>query len=1152
MRTTKTQSFLSPFAPFAFAPSATNHGGGIDSATAIPGHANTYAPALCKRLLSRWTSAAGLLVALLVLSSVGSVWGQVVTGTLTGTVTDSTGATVPNAKVTITEVSTGAQRSAATSADGLYNFSYLAPGDYKVDVSATGFKSFTQSDIAVPVSTVARLNAVLTPGNASETVTVTAAPPPLQTESVEVATNLEARQITDLPLEERNVQGLAGLAAGVTPPVQSFTQVEDPQRTTFFNANGQDNSANNTIVDGVDNTDPLLGLSIYLPAPELVQEVHVSTSNYSAEFGRVAGAVVNMATRTGTNTFHGNLWEYNQVAALAAKNYFGGSLAKPPLTLNDFGASLGGPIIKNNTFFFGAYHGVRQSSSSTSTGTVPLPAFLNGDFSSVPGIAIYNPFTGNPDGTGRAQFANNIIPANLISTPAAIIQKYFPAPNLPGIQNNWVTNIPFDYNADNYTARIDHNFTEQTKIFGETNISKYSTLAPSYYPEPLGNGVNANDNTYTGIVNVTHGFGPGLLTELRLAYNQYATNVVDTDHILNNAQAGIADPDPYPISTEGLAFMDIGTTNTSTTGTSAIQIGGSPYYPLKNRDNLYQIVNTWSKEVRNQSIKWGGEAHRNHMDRRQPQGLNGGPRGGFYFQPGTTQLNGGPGLGTYGSLVNSYASFLLGTPQETSRTYMTQTPTNRQTQIGLFFQDTYHATPKLVLDLGIRYDFLSAVTPRGKGGASNYDTSDNSLDVAGYGSGPLDLANGVSSQNLVQPRIGFAYNIDSKSVIRGGFAMSGWAGRFGFTGGTLSTQFPVIYNIQDGNTGGYGVTGSIYSLPAVDFITIPANGIITNAPNQAFFVMSHRNPIPYVEAYNLTYQRDFGRGFVTNFAYVGNVGRHLPAAVELNAAAPGTGTAGLPFIGYGRTASTQLRDDIIPSNYNSLQVNMSRRFANGYALTLGYAYSKSMDEGSNQPGFIDNLDLARQYGPSSFDATHNLVFSHVYELPFGKGKRFMNQGGIAAYLLSDWQLNGILRLMTGTPFTITSDATSCDCPGNSQFGEQVAPVHYPHGIGPNNTWFSTSSFAPPPPGQFGNVGSNSVRGPSLKDYDLSVFRGFKFLERYELQGRAEAYNLTNTPYFANPDAAVTDSSFGQITSTQGFTTSGGNQRSMQIALKLLF
>ena len=637
-------------------------------------------------------------------------------------------------------------------------------------------------------------------------------PPPLQTESAEVAVNFGVRTVSDVPLQARNVQALAGLAAGVSPPAQSFTSVEDGQRTTFFNANGQANSANNTVVDGVDNTDPLLGLSIYLPAPEIVQEVHVSTSNYSAEFGRVAGAVVNETTRQGTNDFHGTLWEYNKVAALAAKNYFGGGLAKPPLTQNDFGAAAGGPILKNNTFFFGAYHGVRQRSSSTSVGTVPLPAFLGGDFSSISDAAIFNPFTGNADGTGRTQFPGNVIPQDLISPQAAAIDKFFPAPNLPGVQNNWATNIPYSYDADNYTGRIDHSFSELTRMFGETNVSKYTTHNPTFYPEPIGAGLAANDDNYTGIINFTHGFGPGLLTELRLGYNLYATNVVDTDTTLSNSQAGIADPDPYPISQEGLAFMNIGSSPT-------IAIGGSPYYPLKNRDNLFQVVNTWTKDLPNQSLKWGGEVHRNRMDRRQPQGLNGGPRGGFYFEPGTTELNGGPGLGTYGAYINGFAAYLLGTPQETSRTFMTQTPTNRQTQVELFFQDTYHATHKLVLDLGIRYEFYSAVTPKGKGGASNYDTANNSLLVAGYGNGSLDLANGVSSQSLVEPRVGFAYNIDNQSVVRGGFAMSGWAGRFGLTGGTLSTQFPVIYNIQDGNTGGYGITGSINSLPVVPFIT---------------------------------------------------------------------------------------------------------------------------------------------------------------------------------------------------------------------------------------------------------------------------------------------------------------------------------------------
>ena len=1065
--------------------------------------------------------------------------GQVVTGTLTGTVTDFTGAAVPNAKVIATDISTRLERSTVTSSEGTYNLPYLAPGQYTVAISTAGFKAVKQENIVVSISTVARVDAALTPGSTSETITVTVAPPVLQTESAEVALNLDAKTVTDVPLSARNFQVLATLAAGVTPPSRATPSLEDPQRTTFFNANGQSNSANSTLVDGVDNTDPVLGLSIYLPAPELIQEVHVSTSNYGAEFGRVAGAVVNVTTRQGTNKFHGALWEYNRVAALAAKPWVATSaIKKPPLTRNDFGGTIGGPIRRDRTFFFGAYRGIRERTASTSIVTVPLPQFLSGDFSSVPGAAIYNPFTGNANGTGRQQFSNNVIPSTLISKPASIINKYFPAPNLPGIIQNYVANAPFPYNADHYTGRIDHSFSELTKISGIANFSIYKQQLLPAYGEPLGAGVGSDVNSDTAIVNFTHGFSATLLTELRVAYNLFATNTRDLNDTLTNAQAGISDPNPYPISQQGLAFMNI--------GLSSGPIGGAVTNPVKLRDNLFQVVDTWNKEFHNHSFKWGGEIHRNRMDRAQPQGLNGGPRGGFSFGPGTTQNNGTPAspLGTYGSYVNTFAAYLLGTPQQITRTYMTQTPTNRQTQIQAFFQDLYHVTPKLTLDLGVRYEYYSSIKPRGKGGASNFDPATNSLQVAGYGN--IDLANGVSSQSMVEPRLGFAYSIDNNSVIRGGYAISGWTGRYGFTGGTLSTQFPVIYNVQVGTTGGYGFNGSINNLPAVPFISIPADGIITPAPNQAYFIIPRKNPMPYIEAYNLTYQRSMGKGFVTSVGYVGNVGRHTPANVELNAAAPGTGTAGLPFNGpFGRTASTQLRANIVSSNYNSLQANVTKNFSGDLSLTLGYAYSKSMDLGSNQGSFRNNLNLARQYGPSDFDSTHNLVISHLYQLPFGRGKRFVNQGGLGSFVLGGWQLNGVLRLMTGVPFTIVSDSTSCACPGNSQFADQIAPVQYLGGVGAGSPWFVKASFAPPAPNRFGTAARNSVRGASLQNYDFSLIRDFRIADLTTLQARGEFYNLTNTPYYNIPNSTVTDANFGIITGASG-------SRITQLALKLTF
>ncbi len=1067
---------------------------------------------------------------------------QVVTATLTGNVLDASGATVPGATITARQADTGVVRSTKTSTDGLYTLPYLSPGAYTVNIEAPGFKQFTQENVTLNVSSVARVDATLTPGSASETITVTGEPPLLQTERAEVARNFASETIREVPIANRNFQALAGLVAGVSPPVQSFTATEDPQGTTFFNANGQGNSANNTIVDGVDNTNPTLGLSVYLPNPELVQEVHVTTSNYSAEFGRVGGAVVNVVTRSGANQFHGSLWEFNRVATLAARDFFNTAPnPKPGLTRNEFGATLGGPIVRDRTFFFFGYQGRYLRQSSTAIYTVPQPSFYNGDFNAVPGLALYDPATPGATGTGmgRQRFANNIVPASRLSPVALKLNAYLPSPNLPGILNNYNVNIPFRNDGNSYDSRVDHNFTQQTKIFAKAAVSYYNVTQGGYYADPVGDGRAAKDYTITGIVNFTHGFSPTLLTELRAGYNRYRTDVNGIDlTTVTNQKLGIANPTPDSISSAGFANVQIN---------GMQEIGNTQvFYPLVNTDNLFTAVDTWSKTLKVHSLKWGVEAHRNRMDRFQPQGLNFGPRGLFVFNPGTTQLNGGPALGPFGSFVNSFAAYMIGAPDRTSRTFQTVTPTNRQTQVAGFIQDTYQVNRRLTLDIGLRYEWYSAVKPRYKGGASNFDPVTNTLLVAGYGD--VDLATGVPSQNSVQPRLGFAFRPTEKSVIRAGYSISSWTGRFGFTGGTLSTQFPVIYNVQVGQTNDFAVDGSFNSIPAVPFTPVPANGLINPAPDQAFFVIPAHNPIPTIQSYNFTYQRQLSRGLTIDAGYVGNVGRQLPYNQQLNAAAPGTGSAGLPLLAYGRSASTSQRGNGVNSNYNSLQSNLQKRFSRGLTLSVAYAYAKAMDVGSNQASFINNLDRGRQYGPADFDQTHLLTISHLLELPFGKGKPFLNQGGVASFLLSGWQLNGIYRFATGTPFTATADATACNCPGNGNYADAVTSVQTLGGVGPGQSWFSKDSFSVPGPNRFGNAGRNTIRGPHLSNYDFSIFRNFAFGERVNLEYRAEFYNLTNTPHFSNPNGNVSSANFGTITST----LNGYANRQLQMALRLRF
>jgi hypothetical protein len=568
-------------------------------------------------------------------------------------------------------------------------------------------------------------------------------------------------------------------------------------------------------------------------------------------------------------------------------------------------------------------------------------------------------------------------------------------------------------------------------------------------------------------------------------------------------------------------------------------------------ENLFTVVNTWSKITGKHTFKWGVEVHRERGDQNQPKGLNMGPRGLFYFNPGTAELNGGPGLGTYGTFGDSFASFLMGAADEEGRTYMITTPTNRQTQFAGFVQDTYQVTRHLTLDIGVRYDLFTTIKPARPGGAGNYDYLNNTFLIAGYGS--VGMSTGVLGQHHnFGPRVGIAYRISDKSVIRAGYGISYWQGNNGFTGGTMSCQFPALGNIQQGSLNDYIVDASLTSLIPEVPVSLPSNGIMNPAPDQAFFALPFRNREPYVESYNFTYQRQLLSNLAWDVGYVGNEGHEEPYQQAYNASWPGTGSAGLRLLQeFGHASNVSLRGYGVNSNYNSLQTTLTKRFSHGLTATVAYTFSKSLDVVSAMSAygsFIDEMDFIRNYGPSIFDATHLLVITDQYNLPFGKGERFLSHGGPAAFLFSGWVVNGIYRFASGEPTTPTSDATSCQCTNNTQYAEVVAPIHYLGGIGPGQPWFSTSSFAAPPANQFGNAGRDTIRGPHLSNYDFSVFRKFSVSERFKLEYRAEFYNFTNTPHFALPNAVATSGTFGIISSTM----TGFGNRQVQMALRLTF
>jgi hypothetical protein len=1078
---------------------------------------------------------------------------QVVSATLTGTVTDSSGASVPGAVVKVTETNTGVSRSTLTSAEGVYSLPFLSPGTYKVDVDKDGFKRFTEANIELDVSSVGRVNAVLEPGSQKETVQVTAESPLLQAESADVSKNMDSTTVAELPVPDRSVQALAGLMAGVNVPALYSSGsgiLENGAFTYMFNANGQVLGANNTMVDGIEDRDDSLGLTLYNPATEDVAEVHVTTDAYSAEFGRVGGAVVNIVTKGGTNQFHGVLFEFNKNATLGARNVFNQApLPKPGLNNNDFGGAGGGPIRKNKTFFYASYEGRRYDSRTEGTSTTAQPAWLTGNFSAVPGLQLYDPNTGNlATGAGRTPYPNNILPASEISPISQKLLQYVPAPNLvvagaAPFTLNYINSAPTAYSSNGVDGRIDHNFNDNNKLtvkFDSLPTHVFESGGGLYTNTGVGNDLLSNGYTLTGAIAYTHIFNTSLVMEARVNINRWVDHISCADTV-TNAQLGIADPNPDHISTQSLATIS---------GIGIGSFGNSYECPTIDHDTVFPFSNTWTKSFGKHSLKWGVDFTRLRNDRFQVQGSGGfGDRGTFVFSDTLTEnylgSAGGSPLGLYGSTVNAFADFLLGLPAEVARAQIILSPTMRQSHFDGYIQDAYKVTPRLTLNIGLRYDFYEAPKVRYAGGASNFDPTTNTLLIAGYGSN--SLSDGPqSSPGYLGPRAGLAYSLDNKTVLRAGYGISYWEQRFGWTGGTLNQQYPVIYNNVIGSTSQYTPAGPFNSITPITYIPIPTSGILSPAPNQAYYFMPTHYHLPSVYSWNLTLQHQITPSLVVDAGWVANQGRNDPYAYNINQGAPGAGpTAEILNLEYGRTASTTIRAYGVNSNYNSLQVNARKQWTKGLHVTLAYTFSKWLDNTAENGGFLNPNNYNQSYGPDGLNSKHMLTINHVYELPFGKGHTLLSNGGIAGSILGNWQLSGIFRYFSGTPFTVSSPTTNADCASCSVVPEIVGKPQYPGLYGPGQIYLSPSAFAMEPVDTRGNSGRDNVIGPGMTVYDANVVRKFHVKEKVTAEFRVEATNITNHPHWGNPSATVGSATFGQI-------TTASNPRQAQVGMRVTF
>jgi hypothetical protein len=1107
----------------------------------------------------------------------GSVYAQEVNATLVGNVVDSSGAIVPNAKVTITETSTNVSRIGATNESGNYAFSNVKPGIYSITVEVSGFKKESRRDVNVLVDTTTRLDLSLTPGNVSETVEVTGAPAILQTDTASTGTKLDRNEVASLPLisSNRNFQSLLNMVPGVAPVQEQHSQFFNASSSLQTEVNGQMRQGNNFMIEGTDDNERTGLLQIYIPPIEAIQTVDVSVTDHDPEMGRASGAVVNVLLKSGGNAFHGAGYEFLQNSDFNARSFFNPSVGH--LAYNYVGGNIGGPIKKNKLFFFFDYLDVLDHEANTNLVTIPPDQWRGGNLSTAPTI-IYDPATGNPlDGTGRTPFAGNIIPLNRINPVSAAILGLIPGTNqnfnIASPTNNYYAALPYRKTTGSYDIKIDDNLTDSDKLTGRFSYSKPVIFQAPLFGEIGGDGPGGafmgtgTQRTYSGGLNYDHVFSPTLLAEFRVGVSYYNNVAQQSDYGKADSTAiGIPGVNISPF-TSGFVNIDLND------GISQPMTGYSASLPWVRSEANIDIVNTWTKTKGNHSLKFGFDLKRLRDNLLQDQTY--GARGIYNFGNEQTSLciptsvNASTGLANGCTspklgVGNDVASYLLDVPYQLGRDVNTYFPGLRAWEFFAFVGDRWQVTPKLTVDLGLRWEFYPPATPPFPGSFSNYDPNNNTLVIAGIGNNPSNLGM-VTRYKYFAPRTGIAYRLDEKTVLRAGFGISYTP----FPDNTYAYNYPVRSNNFYTNVGdGFAVALLPNGQPATfqqGFplpvpVTIPSNGILPaggSLLSQSEFTINQNFKNPAVYTWNIAVQRSLWNGLTLDLAYVGLKGTDTVATWNLNAPTSvlGGGTASEPLnIAFGKTAADTLYWDGFSSTYHALQVKLNRRSAT-FNLTTSFSYQKAMDFQSGDDGGLDwQIGAQRNYARADFDRTFVFVQSYVYSLPWGPGRSQLH--GPLGYVLGGWQFAGILNLMSGTPIgTVGASGSSLNTPGETQTANQVAPVSYPKGINVGNPWFSTTSFTQPTGVNFGTSGRNPFSGPGLFILNASLFKTIRINERVGIELRLETFNATNTPEFSNPNTSITSSTYGYVTGTIGSGTGvngTGGGRAVQLGSKITF
>lgn len=1085
----------------------------------------------------------------LLIAGATSLSAQGITGTITGIVTDSTGAVVANAKVAAFNAATGRSFETASSAEGVFVLASLPTGAYEVKVESTGFKSFERKGLQLGAEQTLRLDVRLEVGAMTESVTVSGEAPPLKQEEATISDRFAGARLEELPVS-RSATNILRVVPGVVPNPSGFSN-----SIADGNINGGRATTSNFMVDGASAVNTNLTQVQFQPILEAVDEVTIQTANYGAQYGR-GGTAINVTTRPGSNDFHGSLFHFFQNDKLNANAFFNNATGqtRPVQRFNLFGGAMSGPVLlprlysgRNRTFFTFAYEGTRQKGAANRISTFPSVAMRNGDFSGL--NPIFDPASFAPAGGGAfsaTPFPNNRIPTNRIAPQSTAILPYYPEPNLPGSINNYVFVVPLPNDQNAVNTRLDHNFTQNSRLTFRYGWRDADTASgnPVVFPGPAGAASPANANNERTL-NTFHHFNgghtqvmrPTLLNDITVGY-----------FFTHTQQLGPGSFENWP---QRLGFPNVSGDRFPGASIATYQsFGGgnlSDVYPARNWD--VQDMVSWIKGKH--TLKFGGQFRTLVFYDWRGTGLTFAFDTQGTYNPLTAQ--------TRASTGNSFASFLLGYPSST--TLDRRAPEGfrfRNQYYASFLQDDWKISRRLTLNLGLRWE---TTTPRKED--NNLQTVFNlntlQVDIAGRNGFPRTLRD--TDWNNFQPRFGFAFSATDKTVFRGGFGMFMLPTEV--AGNTFTNPGPAQRTQQylaNGAQNLFPVTFANFAQTA----TVPSlDSPVTVGPNTNVNWMPRVFPNAYQLQWNVNIQRQLPWSTLVEVGYVGTRGVHLEFNRNLNTVpidrltAPGTLQSKRPYPTAGNITTVR-NEPIGNSVYHSLQTRVQKRLSGGVSFNLAYTFSKSIDDASDVLAFRQvgvtgvqnhyNIQLERSV--STFDRTHVVTSDFQWQLPFGKGRTWMNQGGFLNALLGGWNTGAIFSGYTGLP--VTAGVANANAITNTLGGglrpNRLGCAALPEEQRSLSRWFNVAAFAVPAPNTFGNASRSEscVRGPALWNVDFLLAKQFNFTERVRLSVRSEFFNALNHFNPANPNAQIGNPAAGTISGAQG------GPRTLQLSLRLGF